>query len=151
MERQDRRWNKKIWNLKATSNGLRQQSFARRAEIKVSCTSNVSLRWCYVQHWNQVEISQVTFGFNKDREGIEHLNHVDLWSLLSVSQCLLKSHLSFLASNIYFVLNSAKVKKKWKCDSEKLFEWKLVVSFVLYYLRSRFFRKGFDVNCQKFN
>ena len=28
-----------------------------------------------------------------------------------------------LASNIYFVLNSAKVKKKnWKCDSEKLFE-----------------------------
>ena len=25
-------------------------------------------------------------------------------------------------SNIYFVLNSAKVKKNWKCDSEKLFE-----------------------------
>ena len=23
----------------------------------------------------------------------------------------------------------------------------LVASFVLYYLRSRFFRKGFDVNC----
>ena len=27
--------------LKATSNGLRQQSFARRAEIKVSCISNI--------------------------------------------------------------------------------------------------------------
>ena len=27
--------------LKATSNGLRQQSFARRAEIEVSCISNI--------------------------------------------------------------------------------------------------------------
>ena len=59
-------------------------------------------------------------------------------------------HLSRLEIYIYFVLNSAKVKKKWKCDSEELFERKLVVSFVLHYLRSRFFRKGFDVNCQKF-
>ena len=41
---------------------------------------------------------------------------------LNVSQCLLKSHLSCLAIYIYFVLNSAKVKKKWKCDSEKLFD-----------------------------
>ena len=41
---------------------------------------------------------------------------------LNVSQCLLKSHLSCLAIYIYFVLNSAKVKKNWKCDSEKLFD-----------------------------
>ena len=67
-----------------------------------------------------MEISQVTYGFKKDREGIEHLKWV--CDLLSVSQCLLQSHLSCLASNIYFVLNSAKVKKNWKCDSKKLFE-----------------------------
>ena len=59
--------------LKATINGLRQcECFARRAEIKMSCTSNISPRWCYVQHRNQMEISLVTYGFNKDREGIEH-------------------------------------------------------------------------------
>ena len=32
-------------------------------------------------------------------------------TLLSVSQCLLKSHLNCLVSNIYFVPNSAKVKQ----------------------------------------
>ena len=59
--------------LEATSNGLRQrESFARRAEITMSCTSNISPRWCYVEHWNQMEISLVTYGFNKDRERIEH-------------------------------------------------------------------------------
>ena len=57
-----------------------------------------------------MEISQVTYGFNKDREGIEHLKWI--CDLRCVSQCLLKSHLSCLAINIYFVLNSAKVKKK---------------------------------------
>ena len=31
--------NEKFSGVKATSNGLRQQSFARRAEIKVSCDS----------------------------------------------------------------------------------------------------------------
>ena len=58
-----------------------------------------------------MEISLVTYGFNKDREGIEHLKWICDLCRLSVSQCLLKSHLSCLASNIYFVLNSAKVKK----------------------------------------
>ena len=41
---------------------------------------------------------------------------------LNASQSLLKSHPSCLAIYIYFVLNSAKVKKNWKCDSEELFE-----------------------------
>ena len=36
--------------LKATSNGLRQQSVARRAVIKVSCSSNIVQVWCFVQH-----------------------------------------------------------------------------------------------------
>ena len=65
---------------------------------------------------------------------------------LNASQCLLKSHLNCLAIYIYFVLKSAQSsdKKKLKCDSEGLFERKLVVYFVLHYSRSRFFRKGFD-------
>ena len=50
---------------------------------------------------------------------------------------LLKSHPSCLAIYIYFALNCAEVKKNWKCDSEELSEWKLVVSFVRHYLRSR--------------
>ena len=44
--------------------------------------------------------------------------------------CLRKAHLSCLVVYIYFVLNSAQSsgkKNKWKCDSEKLFERKLVV------------------------
>ena len=71
-------------------------------------------------------------------------------TLLSVSQCLLKSHLSCLAGNIYFVLNSAKVKKIGNV-TVKNYSNESFLSLVLYYLRSRFFRKGFDVNCQKFN
>ena len=41
------------------------------------------------------------------------------------------------------VINSAqssgKKKKNWKCDSQGLFERKLVVYFVLHYARKRFF------------
>ena len=37
---QDRRWKKKSGIFKGTSNGL-QQSVARRAVIKVSCSSNI--------------------------------------------------------------------------------------------------------------
>ena len=58
------------------SNGLRQQSVARRAVIKVSCSSNIVQVWCFVQHGNQMETSLVTYGFNKDRD-------LDLWSVLS--------------------------------------------------------------------
>ena len=36
--------------LKATSNGLRQQSFARRAVIKVNCSSSIVQVLCFVQH-----------------------------------------------------------------------------------------------------
>ena len=48
---------------------------------------------------------------------------------------------------IYFVLNSAHSsgkKNNRKCDSQELFENKLVAYFVLHYSRKRFFRKGFD-------
>ena len=38
-----------------------------------------------------MEISLVTYGCNKDREGIEH--HKSICDLCCVSQCLLKSHL----------------------------------------------------------
>ena len=58
------------------------------------------------------------------------------------------SLLSGLAIYIYFVLNSAQSsgkKSNWKCDSEELFERKLVVYFVLHYSRERFFRKGFNL------
>ena len=41
---------------------------------------------------------------------------------LNASLCLLKSHLSCLASYIYFMTQLSKGKKNWKCDSEKLFE-----------------------------
>ena len=67
--------------LEATSNGLRQQSVARRAVIKVSCLLKFCQVWCFVQHSNQMNSSLVTqYGFNKDREGI-HI--VDLLSQLS--------------------------------------------------------------------
>ena len=59
--------------LEATSNGLRQQSVARRAVIKVSCLPKIlpSVVFCTTLKPN---------GFNKDREGI-HI--VDLLSQLS--------------------------------------------------------------------
>ena len=41
LDKLGRRRKTNIWNLKATSNGLRQQSIAHRAEIKVSCISNI--------------------------------------------------------------------------------------------------------------
>ena len=58
----------------------------------------------------------VTYGFNKERERIEHLKRS--------------------------VINSAKSSGKknyWKCDCQELFERKLVVYFVLDYSRNRFF------------
>ena len=72
---------------------------------------------CYVEHWNQMENSLVIYGFNKDRERIEHLK-LDLWSLLS-GYCI-----------ILFVLNSAQSsgKNNWKCDSQEL-SWKKACRF----------------------
>ena len=127
------------------------QSFARRAEIKVSCTSNISPRWCYVQPWNQMEISLVTYGFNKDREGIEHLkwicdpcylSHSVYWSPIRVVW-----QVTFICTQL------CKGKKNWKCDGEKLFEWSLLslLCFIIYGQGS--FEKGlmwtvsFLVNC----
>ena len=52
---------------------------------------------------------------------------------LSVSQCLPKWHLSYLASKIYFVLNSAKVKKRLENVTVKNYLNESFVSFVLYY------------------
>ena len=50
-----------------------------------------------------MENSLVTYGFNKDREGIEHLKWIcDLCSL-----------------------HSLQVKKNWKCDSQEFFERKI--------------------------
>ena len=68
-------------------------------------------------------------------EGIERLECI----------CVYLSR-SKLSGNLhYFVFNSAQSsgkKKKWKCDSEDLFQRKLVVYFVLHYSQKRFFRKG---------
>ena len=50
LDKQDRRYKKISGILKATSNGLRQQSVARRAVIKVSCSSNTVQVWYFVQH-----------------------------------------------------------------------------------------------------
>ena len=48
--KQDRRFKKKSGILKETSNGLRQQSVARRAVIKVSCSSNIVQVLCFLQN-----------------------------------------------------------------------------------------------------
>ena len=73
-------------------------------------------------------------------EGIERLECITVFTEVA----------SKLSGNLHLLCSQlCKGKKKWKCDSEELFELKLV-SFVLHYLRSRFFRKRFDVNCQKF-
>ena len=80
---------------------------------------------------------QILNGFNKQWRNRTPWMHL----------CLLKSHLGCLAVYIYFVLNSAQSsgkRKNWKCDSEELFERKLIVYFVLHYSRKRFVRKGFD-------
>ena len=72
--------------LEATSNGLRQQSVARRAVIKVSCLPKICQVWCFVQHSNQMNSSLVTqYGFNNDREGI-HI--VDLSCLAICQICI---------------------------------------------------------------
>ena len=39
---------------------------------------------------------------------------------------------------------SLQVKNNWKCDSQELFERKLIDYFVLHYSRKGFFRKGFE-------
>ena len=69
--------------------------------------SNILLTWYYIQHWNQMAI------FFMDLTNIEGI-------ALNALQCLLKSHLSCLASNIYFVLNSAKVKKL------EMWQWRII-------------------------
>ena len=76
-----------------------------------------------------------------DIEGIERLECITVFTEVA----------SKLSGNLHlFCTQLCKGKKKWKCDSEELLDWKLVVSFVRHYLRLKFFRKGFDVNCQKF-
>ena len=57
--------------LKTTSNGLRPQSFARRAVIKVSCSSNIvpSVAFCTTLKSNGKVLSQL-MGLPKT-EGIE--------------------------------------------------------------------------------
>ena len=73
--------------------------------------------------------------FHMDLKGVERLECITLFTEVAFQ----------LSGNfIYFVLNFARSsgKKNWKCDSEELFERKLVY-FVLHYSRKRFFRKGF--------
>ena len=67
--------------LKATSNGLRQQSVARRAVIKVSCLPKIlpSVVFCTTLKPNNSSLV-TQYGLNKNREGI-HI--VDLLSQLS--------------------------------------------------------------------
>ena len=67
-----------------------------------------------------MENSLVTYGFNKDRERIEHL----------------------LSGSVINSAQSTGKKDNWKCDSQELFERKLVVYFVLHYSRKRYFMKA---------
>ena len=48
LDKLGRRWKPTPGISKATSNGLRQQSVARRAEIKVSCISKIIFTKCAV-------------------------------------------------------------------------------------------------------
>ena len=61
---------------------IRQQSFARRAEIKGSCISNIllSVLLCTTLKPNEKFSGNSVIGFNKDRKGI---HKVDLLSQLS--------------------------------------------------------------------
>ena len=61
----------------------------------MSFVSNILLTWYYIYN-TEIKL-QFFYRFNKQSQ--------------CLSQCLLKSHLSCLVSYIYFVLNSAKVKK----------------------------------------
>ena len=45
---------------------------------------------------------------------------------------------------VTYGFNKVKLKKNWKCDSQELFERKLVDYFVQDYSRRRFLRKGFE-------
>ena len=63
-----------------------------------------------------MENSLVTYGFNKDKERIEHRKWI-CDQLCTVSR----------------------LKKDWKSDNQELVERKLVVYFVLHYSRKRFF------------
>ena len=69
-----------------------------------------------------MENSLVTYGFNKDRERLNESN-------------------TLRGSVINSAQSSGKKNKKnnWKCNSQELFERKLVVYFVLHYSRKRFF------------
>ena len=62
---------------------------------------------------------------------------------LNASQCLLKSHLSCLASYIHFVKNGNVTMKNYLNES--------LLSLLCFIIDDQgSFEKGFDVNCQKF-
>ena len=44
--------------------------------------------YCYVEHWNQMENSLGTYGFNEDRERIEHLKWICDLCCLAIGICL---------------------------------------------------------------
>ena len=71
---------------------------------------------------------------------------------LNASKCLLKSHVSCLAIHIYFVLNSAqslgKNKKNGNVALNNYLKESLLSLLCFIILRSRFFRKGFGLNCE---
>ena len=66
-----------------------------------------------------MENSLVTYGFNKDRERLNESNT--------------------LRGSVIKSAQSSGKKNYWKCNSQELFERKLVVYFVLHYSRKRFF------------
>ena len=78
-----------------------------------------------------MENSLVTaYGFNKDRERIEHLKWIcDLCCVV--------------ISKLVSAQSSGK-KNNWKCDGQELFERKRAVYFLLHYSRKRFFMEGFE-------
>ena len=64
-----------------------------------------------------MENSLVTYGFNKDRERLNESNALR-GSVINSAQCSGK-------------------KNHWKCNSQELFERKLVVYFVLHYFKEK--------------
>ena len=66
-----------------------------------------------------MENSLVTYGFNKERERLNESNT--------------------LPGSVINSAQSSGKKNNWKCNSQELFERKLVVYFVLHYSRKKFF------------
>ena len=66
-----------------------------------------------------MENSLVTYGFNKDRERLNESNT--------------------LRGSVINSAQSSGKNNNWKCDSQELFERKVVVYFVLHYSRKGFF------------